>query len=163
MASEAIINTPYATKFEKIGDLEGHLGKELGLSEWITISQERIQKFAESTNDLQWIHVDVERSAKESPYGTTIAHGFLVLSMASAFSYQCYSFENIKMGLNYGLDKVRFMNAVKAGSELRGRISLMEYKAIDGGAKYKLKVVFEIKGVEKPACVAEFVAMVYGE
>lgn len=161
--SNELKTTPYATHFQKIADLEGYLGKELGLSEWTTISQERIQKFAESTNDLQWIHVDVERSAKESPYGTTIAHGFLVLSMASAFSYQCYSFENIKMGLNYGLDKVRFMNAVKADAELRGRISLMDYKAVDGGAKYKLKVIFEIKGEEKPACVAEFVAMVFGE
>ena len=159
--SNELKTTPYATNFKKIADLEGHLGKELGLSEWITISQERIQKFAEATNDLQWIHVDVERSAKESPYGTTIAHGFLVLSMASAFSYQCYSFENIKMGLNYGLDKVRFMNAVKAGAELRGRISLMDYQPVDGGAKYKLKVVFEIKGEEKPACVAEFLAMAY--
>lgn len=156
-----ITTSPYCTKFEKVADLEGYLGKELGLSEWITISQERIQKFAEATNDLQWIHVDEERSAKESPYGTTIAHGFLVLSMASAFAYECYTFENIKMGVNYGLDKVRFMNAVKAGAELRGRISLMEFKAIDGGAKYKVKVVFEIKGEEKPACVAEFLAMVY--
>lgn len=158
-----ITTTPYATHFNKIADLEDHLGKELGLSDWLPISQKRIQKFAEATNDLQWIHIDAERSAKESPYGTTIAHGFLVLSLASAFCEQCYTFDALKMGLNYGLDKVRFMNAVKADAALRGRVSLMEFKAIEGGAKYKVKVIFEIKGEEKPACVAEFVAMAFGE
>ena len=156
-----IKNNPYATHFEKIADMENNIGKELGLSKWITISQSRIQQFAEATNDEQWIHVDEERSAKESPFGATIAHGFLVLSLASAFSYECYAIENIKMGVNYGLDKVRFMNAVKVNAELRGRISLMEYEAVKGGAKYKLKVIFEIKGEEKPACIAEFIAMAF--
>ncbi|MEM9078969.1 MAG: MaoC family dehydratase, partial [Bacteroidota bacterium] len=113
------------------------------------------------TDDEQWIHVDVERSKKESPYKTPIAHGFLVLSLASSFCYQAYKVDDVGMGVNYGLDKVRFMNATPVNARLRGRTSLMTYEEIEGGAKYKVKVVFEIEGQEKPACVAEFLAMAY--
>ena len=154
-------NTPYATKLKELSELENFIGKELGLTEWMTIEQERINSFAASTEDTQWIHTDPERSAAFSPYKKTVAHGFLVLSLASKISYDAFSIENIVMGVNYGLDKVRFPNATKSGAKLRGRVSLMEYDAIPGGAKYKVKIVFELEGEEKPACVAEFIAMAY--
>lgn len=151
----------YATHLDRLVDLEQHVGKELGLTEWHDISQQRINAFAEATEDFQWIHLDEERSAKESPYKTTIAHGFLVLSMASKMTYDTYSIADVKMGVNYGLDKVRFPNATPSGSKLRGRVSLMEYEAIEGGAKYKVSVVFEVEGQVKPSCVAEFLAIAY--
>ena len=154
-------NEAYETKFEHLADMKNHIGKELGVSDWLTITQERINQFADATEDRQWIHVDAERSAKESPYKTTIAHGFLVLSLASYFCFEAYKIDDIGMGVNYGLDKVRFMNATPVNANLRGRVSLMTFDEIKGGAKYKVKVVFELEGQEKPACVAEFVAIAY--
>ncbi|MGB2171360.1 MAG: MaoC family dehydratase [Flavobacteriaceae bacterium] len=153
--------TPYSTQLSSVSELENFVGKELGLTEWITIEQERINVFADATEDQQWIHTDPEKSAAHSPYKKTVAHGFLVLSMASKISYEAFSIDNIAMGVNYGLDKVRFPNATKSGSALRGRVSLMAYDKIPGGAKYKMKIVFELKGEEKPACVAEFLAIAY--
>lgn len=154
-------NTPYATKIAHLSELENYIGQELGLTEWMTIEQDRINSFAESTEDRQWIHTDPDRSAAFSPYKKTVAHGFLVLSLASKISYDAFSVEDVVMGVNYGLDKVRFPNATRSDAELRGRVSLLEYDAIPGGAKYKMKIVFELKGEEKPACVAEFIAMAY--
>lgn len=151
----------YATNFKHLADLKTWVGKELGLTEWITISQKRIDAFASATEDYQWIHVDPERSKLESPYKSTIAHGFLVLSLASKFTYDAYSLEDVVMGVNYGLNKVRFPNATPAGAKVRGRVSLLHYEEKPGGARYILKVVFEIEGQEKPACVAEFIAQAY--
>lgn len=153
--------TPYATQLKELEELKDYVGKELGLTEWMTMEQERINSFAEATEDMQWIHTDPKRSAAFSPYKKTVAHGFLVLSLASKISYDAFSIENVVMGVNYGLDKVRFPNATKSDAKLRGRVSLMEYDAIPGGAKYKMKIVFELEGEEKPACVAEFLAMAY--
>lgn len=153
--------TPFHTKLSHLAELKNHIGKELGLSEWITIEQDRINTFAEVTEDLQWIHIDPEKSATHSPYKTTVAHGFLVLSLASKFSYDALSIDDLAMGVNYGLDKVRFMNATRSGAKLRGRVSLMEVDSFEGGAKYKVKIVFEIEGEEKPACIAEFIAIAY--
>ncbi len=153
--------TPYSTQLKELEELKDYVGKELGLTEWMTMEQERINNFAEATEDMQWIHTDPERSAAFSPYKKTVAHGFLVLSLASKISYDAFSIENVVMGVNYGLDKVRFPNATKSDAKLRGRVSLMEYDAIPGGAKYKMKIVFELEGEEKPACVAEFLAMAY--
>lgn len=152
---------PYSTQLKELEELKDYVGKELGLTEWMTMEQERINSFAEATEDMQWIHTDPERSAAFSPYKKTVAHGFLVLSLASKISYDAFSIENVVMGVNYGLDKVRFPNATKSDAKLRGRVSLMEYDAIPGGAKYKMKIVFELEGEEKPACVAEFLAMAY--
>ncbi|MCR9287895.1 MAG: MaoC family dehydratase [Bacteroidetes bacterium] len=154
-------NEIYETRFKNLSDMKDHIGKELGVSDWITITQDRIDTFANATEDHQWIHVDPERSAKESPYKTTIAHGFLVLSLASHFCYNTYKVDDVGMGVNYGLDKVRFPNATPVNAKLRGRVSLMNYSDIPGGAKYTVKVVFELEGQEKPACVAEFVALAY--
>lgn len=154
-------NEAYKTTFPHLSNLADEVGNELGLSDWINISQDKINQFATLTGDEQWIHIDVERSKKESPYKKTVAHGFMILSMASQISYQAFGVEDVVMGVNYGLDKVRFMNATPAGANVRGRVSLMAFDPFEGGAKYKMKVVFEIEGVEKPACVAEFIAMAY--
>lgn len=156
-----MINTPYKTTFENLEDMKNHIDKEIGLSEWLTIDQETIDGFAKLTRDEQWIHVDVERSVKYSPYKTTIAHGFLVLSMASHFSSECIAFKDVGMGVNYGLDKVRFTNATPVGAKIRGRISLMECIVKGSRAKYKLKLVIELHGQEKPACIAEWIGLAY--
>ena len=154
-------DTSYKTTFEHLEDMQDYIGKEIGLSDWLTIDQETINGFAKLTKDEQWIHVDVEKSAIHSPYKTTIAHGFLVLSLASHFSYECLAFKDVGMGVNYGLDKVRFTNATPVGAKIRGRISLMEYETKEGGAKYKLKLVMELDGQEKPACIAEWIGLAY--
>lgn len=154
-------NSAYHSSFEKLDDLEQEVGNEIGISDWLLVTQEMINQFASLTGDEQWIHVDVVRSKKESPYKTTVAHGFMVLSFASKFSAQAYTVENIAMGVNYGLDKVRFMNATPSGCKIRGRLTLMHFEKIEGGAKYKMKVTFEIEGHQKPACVAEFIALAY--
>ncbi len=151
----------YATSFATLREMEGHIGQELGLSEWTTITQEQINSFADATDDNQWIHVDPEKSEKHSPYGKTIAHGFLILSLTSKFAYETYSIADVAMCLNYGLDKVRFPNATPSGAQLRGRVSLITHESIPGGARFKLKVVFEIKNEDKPACVAEFIVQAY--
>ncbi|MCR9288572.1 MAG: MaoC family dehydratase [Bacteroidetes bacterium] len=154
-------DTPYKTTFDHLTDMQDYVGKEIGLSDWLTIDQESVNSFAKLTKDEQWIHIDVEKSAKYSPYKTTIAHGFFVLSLASHFSYECIAFKDVGMGVNYGLDKVRFTNATPVGAKIRGRISLMEYEPKEGGAKYKLKLVMELEGQEKPACVAEWIGIAY--
>lgn len=161
MADQIIRTEAYSTKFKHLSDLKGWVGKELGLSEWVTISQERIDTFAEATEDNQWIHVDEEKSKLYSPYKTTVAHGFLILSFASKFAYDCYRLGDMTMGLNYGLNKVRFPNATPAGALIRGRFSLLDYEEKPGGARYFVKVIFEIKGQEKPACVAELIVQAY--
>jgi acyl dehydratase len=151
----------YRTSFTDVGELESYVGKELGLTNWYSMKQERINTFANATEDHQWIHVDEERSIKESPYKKTIAHGFLMLSMSSKIMFDSYEIKNFSMAINYGLDKVRFPNATPSGSRFRGRVSLMEFQAIPNGAKYKLSVVIELEGQEKPACVAECLALAY--
>lgn len=154
-------NIPYGTSFEHLADLQQAVDQELGVTNWVDIDQEMINTFAKLTGDEQWIHVDKERSAQYSPYGTTVAHGFMVLSLASKFAYECVEVGDVVMGVNYGLNKVRFPNATPVGAQVRGRISLLDYEQIPGGARYVMKVVFELNGQEKPACVAEFVAQAY--
>lgn len=154
-------NTAYYTTFERLADMQDYLGREIGLSEWLVIDQETVDGFARLTRDEQWIHVDPERSAKYSPYKTTIAHGFLVLSFASHFARECMVLKSVGMGVNYGLDKVRFTHAVPVGARIRGRISLLEYENRESGAKYKLNVIIELEGEEKPACVAEWIGVAY--
>lgn len=141
--------------------MQDYLGREIGLSEWMMIDQASVNAFAKLTKDEQWIHVDPERAAKYSPYQTTIAHGFLVLSYASHFARECMTLKGVVMGVNYGLDKVRFTNAVPVGAKIRGRISLLDYEGRAGGAKYKLNVIIELEGQEKPACVAEWIGMAF--
>lgn len=151
----------YRTHIEHLAELANYVGKEIGISPWMTITQEQIDTFAKITYDEQWIHVDVEKSKQYSPYKDTVAHGFLVLSLASKITYDTYSIGDVVMGVNYGLDKVRFPNATRVDSQIRGRVTLMEYMEIPNGARFKLGVYFELKGQEKPACVAEFIGQAY--
>ena len=154
---------PYKTKFNKLSEFEAYSGKELGITNWYTMDQERINIFADTTEDHQWIHIDKEKCVKESPYKTTIAHGFLMLSMCSRIMFDSFEINNVGMVINYGLDKVRFTNATPAGSKYRGRVSLIEFNKNPNGAKYKINVIIELHGQEKPACIAEFLALAYNK
>jgi acyl dehydratase len=151
----------YKTHFENLEEMSKNVGKELGVSNWIEISQDKIDLFAKITEDEQWIHIDKEKSKKHSPYKTTVAHGFMILSLASRFSYDTLVISSVKMGINYGLDRVRFTSATPSGGLVRGRVTLLEFDMKDGSAKYKLGVTVELKGQEKPVCVAETLAIAY--
>jgi acyl dehydratase len=148
----------------KATDLEALIGTEVGVSKWIEIDQKRIDAFADATEDWQFIHVDPEAAAK-TPFGGTIAHGFLTLSLMSAMTYDANPpLEGVVMGVNYGFDKLRFINPVPAGSKVRGRFKLLsaENKGADGGvARWLIKheVTVEIEGVAKPALIAEWLGM----
>jgi acyl dehydratase len=135
------------------------VGQELGVSEWIAVDQDRINAFAEATGDHQWIHVDVERALSESPYRTTIAHGFLTLSLIPALSKDNYRVENAKMGINYGLNKVRFLAPVPAGSRIRLRSELIDAtKVNENTVDLIVRQSVELDGSDKPAAVAELIA-----
>ncbi len=136
-------------------------GKEVGVSPWFEIRQERIDRFAAATVDPQWIHVDPERARRESPYGGTIAHGFLTLSLLSHLLETTVDVSRMKMGVNYGLNRVRFTDAVPAGSRIRARFALNKYEEIKGGAQLTWSVTVEREGSDKPACVAEWVTRQY--
>lgn len=136
------------------------VGSELGVSDWLEIDQKRVNDFADVTGDHQWIHIDVERATKESPYKAPIAHGFLTLSLIPALSKDNYRVENAKLGINYGLNKVRFLNAVPVGSRVRARSELIDVKAKEGVADLTVRHTIEIDGVEKPAAVAEMIARI---
>jgi acyl dehydratase len=135
------------------------VGQELATSEWITIDQERINAFADATDDHQWIHVDVERAKTESPYRTTIAHGFLTLSLIPGLSKHNYRVDNAKMGINYGLNKVRFLAPVQPGSRIRLRSELIDAKKVnDTTVDLTVRQTVELDGSDKPAAVAEVIA-----
>lgn len=136
------------------------VGTELGTSDWMQIDQQRVNDFAEVTGDHQWIHVDVERAKKESPYKAPIAHGFLTLSLVPALSKDNFRVENAKLAINYGLNKVRFLNAVPVGSRIRARSELTDVKAKDSTADLTVTHTIEIDGVEKPAAVAEMIVRI---
>ena len=144
-----------------LSSLSTWLGLEVAISDWITITQERINQFADATGDHQWIHVDVERAARESPFGTTIAHGFLTLSLVPYLKGECIEFTGIRMGVNYGTNRVRFMAPVKAGARLRGRFKLAAIEEIKGGVQMIWECTLELEGHAKPACVAELVSRAY--
>ncbi len=143
--------------FEKLADLQGLVGQELGVSDWVTIDQERINLFAQATGDHQWIHVDPER-AKDGPFGCTIAHGFLTLSLLPELNAQAFTVSDTRMGVNYGLNKVRFTSPVPVNSRVRGRFKLVAYEPIEGGAQVTTEATIEREGSAKPACVAETLA-----
>lgn len=144
----------------KPADIASHVGKEVGVSDWVLIDQKRIDVFADVTDDDQFIHVDPERAAK-TPFGGTIAHGFLTLSMLSHLaSGVLLRLENVKMGVNYGFEKVRFMNPVRSGKRIRGRFALLSAEEKNPGQwSFKYGVKVEIEGEEKPALVAEWLSM----
>lgn len=143
-----------------LDQIEPKVGQEIGVSEWLTISQERIDQFADATDDHQWIHIDADRAAM-GPFGSTIAHGFLTLSLIADLS-PSLDVSGVRMGINYGLDRVRFMSPVPVGSRVRARSKLVSVAEIEGGVQLKTEVTVELEGTEKPACVAETLTRLYG-
>jgi acyl dehydratase len=144
-----------------LDELKTLVGTEVAVSGWIEISQERIDMFAEATLDRQWIHVDPERCARESPFGTPVAHGFLTLSLLPAMFEDAVRMVDVKMALNYGLNKVRFPAPVPVNSRLRARLTLGSVEQIEGGAQLVWSVLVECEGAPRPVCVAEFVMRRY--
>jgi acyl dehydratase len=144
-----------------IRQLASRVGEEVGVSPWVEITQERIDTFAKAIDDFQWIHVDAAR-AKDSPFGGTIAHGFLTLSLLSHLCERTFSFADRRMGVNYGLNRVRFTSPVPAGSRVRARFTLAKYEPLEGnGVQVTWNAVVEIEGAAKPAVVAEWIGRHY--
>jgi acyl dehydratase len=148
--------------FKDITEMKAAVGRVLGPSEWVLIDQDRIDKFADATGDHQWIHVDVERATKEMPTKSTIAHGYLTLSLLPMMNYELYQLESAVHGINYGGNKLRFLNMVPSGSRVRGHLTLKsveEHKS--GGYQVIGEVSVEIEGAERPALIAETIAVLY--
>ena len=141
--------------------LRARVGEEIAVSDWLTITQERIQQFADATGDHQWIHVDPTRAANESPFRTTIAHGFLTLSLLSTMIRDAIGFSGTRMAINYGLNKVRFVSPVPAGSRVRARLSIGGVEDIGGAVQVAWAATIERAGSDKPACVAEWLVRYY--
>jgi acyl dehydratase len=146
---------------ENLDDLKALVGQEVAVTDYRPISQERVDQFADTTEDRQWIHVDVDRAKRESPYRNTIAHGFLTLGLLSSFLSQSLSFKRPPMGVNYGLDRVRFPAPVPVGSRVRARIRLLAADEVPGGLQAKWSITVECEGAEKPSCVAEWIVRYY--
>ena len=147
--------------FQTLQDLAACVGQEVAVSDWMEITQPQVNQFAEATGDHQWIHVDVER-AKAGPFGAPIAHGFLTLSLLPNFFETAFEIRNTRMGVNYGLNRVRFTAPVPVGSRLRGRMKLLSAEPIDGdGLQMVWETTIELEGAAKPACVAESVVRRY--
>ncbi len=140
------------------------MGREIAVTDWLTMTQDRIERFAEATADRQWIHVDRERAQRESPYGTTIAHGFLTLSLLSHFMKRAIQFRGgVRMGINYGLNRVRFPSPVRVDSKIRARVGLLSLKELPEAFEAVFSVSMEGQGLEKPCCVAEWIVRYYPE
>ena len=148
-------------QIKSIAELNDFVGKEVGVSDWLEVAQERINQFAEATEDRQWIHVDAERAQRESPFKTTIAQGFLTLSLLSELAKRTLSVGGVRMGINYGLNRVRFVSPVPAGSRIRGRFTLATLEPISGGVQGTWNVTVERDGGDKPCCVAEWLVRYY--
>ena len=145
------------TVFEQPADLLDAVGQHLGFSEWLQIDQERIDQFADATGDHQWIHVDPVKAA-EGPFGSTIAHGYLTLSLANMFLPQIMRVNNTSMGVNYGCEKVRFPAAVPVGSRVRGGGEVISAEQVKGGVQVVVRMTIEIEGGERPACVIDTIS-----
>lgn len=147
--------------FDTLADLAACVGQEVAVSDWISITQQQVNLFAEATGDHQWIHVDVDR-ARAGPFGAPIAHGFLTLSLLPVFFQSAFEIRQSRMGVNYGLNRVRFTAPVPVGSRLRARLHLLAAEPIEqGGVQMTWSVVVEREGVEKPVCIAESLARSY--
>ncbi len=143
--------------FTRLQDLQALVGQEIGVSDWITVDQHRIDLFADATGDHQWIHVDPLRAAA-GPFGATIAHGYLTLSLMPAMFDTGFAIDDVRMGVNYGLNRVRFPSPVRVNSRLRGHFKLLAFEPLEGGAQLTVEVTMELDGSAKPACVAESVS-----
>jgi acyl dehydratase len=147
--------------FESLPAVKGAVGEHLGFSEWRTVSQEQVNAFADATGDHQWIHVDPEAAA-HGPFGTTIAHGFLMLSLLPVLTTEVYRVDGVRMGINYGLNRVRFPAPLPTGSAIRAGVRVLSVEDIPGGIHLVTEVTIEREGGEKPCCVAEAVVRLYG-
>jgi acyl dehydratase len=145
----------------ELSDLPQSVGKHLGFTEWREMTQERVNQFADATDDHQFIHVDVER-AKQTPFGGTIAHGYLTLSLMAPVMGELLRVSGVQMGLNYGLDRVRFPAPLPVGAQWRGGGEIVEVTEVPGGLQVKAKCTIEVQGADKPACVAECLVRLYG-
>jgi len=149
---------------DKVISLKDFVGREIAVTDWLTITQDRIDRFAEATGDRQWIHVDRERAQRESPYGATVAHGFLALSLLSHFVKQAIQIKGgVRMAINYGLNRVRFPAAVRADSKIRARVVLLSVKELPDALEAAFSMSVEGEGLEKPCCVAEWIVRYYLE
>jgi acyl dehydratase len=148
------------TVFASLDELALRVGDEIGTSEWITVDQSRIDAFARATGDHQWIHVDPVRAA-QGPFGRTIAHGFLTLSLLPEMSASAFDVQGLRMGVNYGLNKVRFTAPVLVGSRLRGVFRLVGFERIEGGAQVTVEATMQREGSDKPVCIAESISRRY--
>ena len=144
-----------------LDELPGRVGQELGTSDWVEVDQSRIDAFAQATGDHQWIHVDVKRAAT-GPFGGTVAHGFLTLSLLASMVSSAFVVRDSRMGVNYGLNRVRFPAPVPAGSRLRGHFKLLACDPIEGGVQLTVEATIEREGTDKPVCVAQLLARRYG-
>ena len=144
-----------------LAELKNLIGQELAVSDWVHIGQERVNQFAQATGDHQWIHVDPDRCLRESPFGCAVAHGFLTLSLISTFMESAISMPDVKLAVNYGLNKVRFPAVVPVGSDVRGRFALLSVEDVAGGAQIIWQVTVEREGGAKPVCVAELITCRY--
>jgi len=147
-------------RYAKLAEIERDVGGDAAVSDWIEITQRRIDLFADATGDHQWIHVDPER-AKAGPFGTTIAHGFMTLALLPEMSASAIHVDDVRMGVNYGLNKVRFTAPVPSGSRVRGHFKLLKFERLEGGAQLTYEVRMEREGSDKPVCIAESVARRY--
>jgi len=146
-----------------IQNLKPLVGKPLGVSDWVTVTQEQIDRFADATGDHQWIHCDVDRARRESPFKGTIAHGYLTISLAPALMPQVVRVEGVRMGVNYGVDKMRLPSPVPAGARLRMSAELKDVRELPGGgARATFSLAFEVEGQAKPVCVADVIYVYYG-
>ena len=146
------------TTINGLDELRAAVGRDLGTSEWLEITQERVNTFADATGDHQWIHVDVERAKAESPFGGPIAHGYLTLSLTNLFLPQVVEVTGISSGVNYGVGKVRFPAAVPVGSRVRGHVTLESAEEVRGGVQTVMVITVELEGSEKPACIVEAIS-----
>jgi acyl dehydratase len=149
------------TTVEGVEGVQSLVGQHLGYSDWVEITQERVNQFADATDDHQWIHVDPERAAKESPFGGPIAHGYLTLSLVPLFLPQIVEITGFRMGVNYGTEKVRFPSPVPVGSRVRAGATLDSATPVDGGVQMNVTVTVEVEGASKPAMVATTVTRRY--
>ena len=152
-------NTPYSTTIDDLSELQSYIGKELGLTEWMTMEQDRINQFAEATEDRQWIHIDQARAAKELPEGKTIAHGYLTLSLIPSLTKNFIEVSNLEQMINFGCNKVRFYSAVSVGDKVRARGSLIKAKKRGGMMQLLSKITIDIEGKKKPACIVEMLVL----
>jgi acyl dehydratase len=143
-----------------IDDIKARVGQELGVSDWVEVTQDDIDKFADATGDHQWIHVDVER-AKQTPFGGTIAHGFYTLSLVPRLANELYTVENVAFALNYGANRVRFPSPLKVGSKVRMRVAISSVEDVPGGIQLATTCTFATEGGDKPVCVAETLTRVF--